>query len=135
MGNQTTGDFPRLLIERRFSYAHYLLANRAQIAQKDLIMKRYSLVIGIIVAAVTCSNLLAEEKAALQPNATVLSLLQGSAGKAVELHLRSGEKMGGKVAGVTENVVHLSNLTGAEFFDAFIDVKDVSAVVVRVAGR
>jgi hypothetical protein len=78
--------------------------------------------------------LLAQEKAALQPNATVLSLLQGSAGKAVELHLRSGEKMGGKVAGVTENVVHLSNLTGAEFF-AFIDVKDISAVVVRVAGR
>jgi len=89
-------------------YAHYLLANRAQIAKKDLIMKRYSLAIGIIVAAVTCSNLLAQD-------------------------LRSGEKMGGKVAGVTENVVHLSNLTGAEFFDGFIDVKDISAVVVRVA--
>ena len=98
-------------------------------------MKRYSLVIVIIVAAVTCSDLLAQEKGALQPNATVLSLLQGSAGKAVELHLRSGEKMGGKVAGVTENVVHLSNLTGAEFFDAFIDAKDISAVVVRVAGK
>ena len=98
-------------------------------------MKRYSLFFVIVVAAVTCSNLLAQEKTALQPNATVISLLQGSAGKAVELHLRSGEKMGGKVAGVTENVVHLSNLTGAEFFDAFIDVKDISAVVVRVAGR
>ena len=97
-------------------------------------MKRYSLVIGIIVAAVTCSSLLAQEKAAMQPNATVLSL-QGSAGKAVELHLRSGEKMGGKVAGITENVVHLSNLTGVEFFDAFVDVKDISAVVVRVAGK
>jgi hypothetical protein len=122
-------------LDRRFSCAHYLLANRAQIAQKNLIMKRYSLLFVIVVAAVTCSNLLAQEKAALQPNATVLSLLQGSAGKAVELHLRSGEKMGGKVAGVTENVVRLSNLTGAEFFDAFIDVKDISAVVVRVAGR
>jgi hypothetical protein len=122
-------------LDRRFSCAHYLLANRAQIAQKNLIMKRYSLFFVIVVAAVTCSNLLAQEKAALQPNATVLSLLQGSAGKAVELHLRSGEKMGGKVAGVTDNVVHLSNLTGAEFFDVFIDVKDISAVVVRVAGR
>jgi hypothetical protein len=119
----------------RFLCAHYLLANRAQIAQKGLIMKHHSVVIGIIVAAITCSNLLGQEKATLQPNATVLSLLQGSAGKAVELHLRSGEKMGGKVAGVTENVVHLSNLTGAEFFDAFVDAKDISAVVVRVAGR
>ena len=65
----------------------------------------------------------------------MLSLLQGSVGKGVELHLRSGEKMGGKVAQVTDSVVHLSNLVGAEFFAAFVDVKDISAVVVRVAGR
>jgi len=96
-------------------------------------MKHYSLLL-VVILAVTCSSLIAEEKA-LQPNATVVSLLQGSAGKSVELHLRSGEKMGGKVAQVTDNVVHLSNLTGAEYFDAFVDVKDISAVVVRVAGR
>jgi hypothetical protein len=98
-------------------YAHYLLASRAQITQKDLIMKRYSLLLGIMVAAVTCSSLVAQEKTDLQPNATVLSILTSNAGKGVELHLRSGEKMGGKVAGVTDNVVHLSHLTGAEFFD------------------
>ena len=97
-------------------------------------MKRYSL-LGLIIAAITCSSLLAQEKAALQPNASVLSILQGSAGKTVELHLRSGEKLGGKVAQVTDNIVHLSNLTGAEYFDAFVDAKDISAVVVRVAGR
>ena len=90
---------------------------------------------GIIVAVVTCSDLLAQEKATLQPNATVISLLQGSAGKSVELHLRSGEKMGGKIAQVTDNMVHLSNLTGAEYFDGFVDVKDISAVVVRAAGK
>ena len=43
--------------------------------------------------------------------------------------------MGGKVAQVTDNVVHLSNLAGAEYFDAFVDAKDISVVVVRVAGR
>ena len=83
----------------------------------------------------TCSSLLAQEKAALQANATVLSIIQGSVGKGVELHLRSGEKLGGKVAQVTDSIVHLSNLTGAEYFDAFVDAKDISAVVVRVAGR
>ena len=82
---------------RRSLTSNYLLVNRPEITQNALIMKRHSLVIGIIVAAVTCSNLLAQEKAALQPNATVVSLLQGSAGKGVELHLRSGEKMGGKI--------------------------------------
>jgi hypothetical protein len=98
-------------------------------------MKHYSPLLVIIIAVLASSTVLAQEKAALQPNATVLSLLQGSAGKSVELHLRSGEKMGGKIAQVTDSVVHLSNLTGAEYFDAFIDPKDVSAVVVRVAGR
>jgi hypothetical protein len=98
-------------------------------------MKCYSLLLGIVVATLTCSSLLAQEKAVLQPNATVLGILQGSAGKTVELHLRSGEKMGGKVGQVTDNIVHLSSLTGAEYFDAFVDVKDISAVVARVAGR
>ena len=98
-------------------------------------MKRYSLLLGIIITGVACSSLLAQERAALQPNATVLSILQGSAGKAVELHLRSGEKVGGKVGQVTDNIVYLSHLTGAEFYDAFVDVKDISAVVVRAGGR
>jgi hypothetical protein len=112
----------------------FLLANRPEIAHNELIMKRY-LVLVTIVAAGACCSVFAQEKAALQPNATVVSLLQGSAGKSVELHLRSGEKMGGKIAQVTDNVVHLPNLTVAEYFNAFVDVKDISAVVVRVAGR
>jgi len=39
------------------------------------------------------------------------------------------------VTQVTDNIVHLSNLACAEYFDAFIDAKDISAVVVRVGGR
>ena len=97
-------------------------------------MKRYLLLIGFIVAAV-CSSLSAQNKIGLQSNATVLGILQGSAGKTVELHLNSGEKIGGKVEKVTDNVVHLSHLTGAEFFDAFVDGKDISAVVIRTGGK
>jgi hypothetical protein len=98
-------------------------------------MKRNSLLLGITVAAITCSSLLAQEKPAIQPNATVISILQGNAGKTVELHLRSGEKIAGRVGQVTDNVVYLSHLTGAEFYDAFVDLKDVSAVVIRAGGR
>jgi small nuclear ribonucleoprotein (snRNP)-like protein len=97
-------------------------------------MKRYSLLFGFIIAALCC-NLPAQDKVGLQPNATVLSILQGSTGKTVELRLNSGEKIGGKVQQVTDNVVHLSNLTGAEYFDGFINTKDISAVVIRTAGR
>ena len=116
-------------------FRDYLLVNRPEITQNELIMKRYLLLVAIIITAVICASSFAQDKASLQSNATVVSLLQGSAGKSVELHLRSGEKMGGKIAQVTDNIVHLSNLTGAEYFDAFVDMKDISAVVVRVAGR
>jgi len=120
---------------RQFKIPHYLLVNRPEITQNELIMKRYSLLVAIIITALVCASSFAQDKASLQPNATVVGLLQGSAGKSVELHLRSGEKMGGKIAQVTDNIVHLSNLTGAEYFDAFVDVKDISAVVVRIAGK
>src|SRR5437867_4389458 len=98
-------------------------------------MKHHPILLAAVLTAVTCLTLLAQEKADLQPNIGVAGILQGRTGKSVELHLRSGEKMGGKVAQVTESKVHLSNLTGAEYFDAFVDMKDISAVVVRVAGR
>ena len=49
--------------------------------------------------------------------------------------MRSGEKMGGKVEKVTDKVVHLSQLTGAEFYDGFIDTKDIVAVVIRAKGK
>ena len=119
----------------QFKIPHYLLANGSEITQNELIMKRYSLLVAAIITALVCASSFAQDKASLQPNATVVGLLQGSAGKSVELHLRSGEKMGGKIAQVTDNIVHLSNLTGAEYFDAFVDVKDISAVVVRIAGK
>ena len=98
-------------------------------------MKPYSLLLVMIITSVVGASSFAQDKTGLQANASVAGILQGNTGKSVELHLRSGEKMGGKVAQVTDSVVHLSNLTGAEYFDAFVDMKDVSAVVVRVGGK
>jgi hypothetical protein len=125
---------PHAFLEGICAYLHhYLLANGSGITQKESIMKRYLLLLGFIVAAV-CSSLSAQNIGP-QSNATVLGILQGSAGKTVELHLNSGEKIGGRVEQVTDNVVHLSHLTGAEFFDAFVDGKDISAVVIRTGGK
>ena len=116
IGKRTVPVHPKLAGATRSTVpCDYLLANRSVVGQNQSIMKRYSLLLGIIIAAITCSSLQAQEKAALQPNATVLNILQGNAGKAVELHLRSGEKVAGKVGQVTDNIVYLSHLTGAEF--------------------
>jgi hypothetical protein len=114
---------------------HYLLVNRTEITENERIMRPCSLLFVTIMSTVAVATSFAQDKTALQGNATVASLLAANAGKSVELHLRSGEKMGGKIGQVTDNVVHLSNLTGAEYFDAFVDVKEVSALIVRVGGR
>ncbi len=98
-------------------------------------MKYYSFILAAIVAALLSSTVLAQQKANLQPNATILSVLQGNTGKTVELRMNCGEKIGGKVEQANESVVLLSHLTGAEYFDGFVNVKDISAVVIRSAGK
>src|SRR5215472_3985536 len=52
---------------------HYLLANRPEITQNERIMKRYSPLVVIIITAVICASSFAQDKASLQPNATILS--------------------------------------------------------------
>lgn len=93
-------------------------------------MKRLSLLIAVLVAFAS-SNLLAQSKIDLQTSDTILGILQKNVGQVVELRMKSGEKIGGKLEKVGDKLVHLSQLTGAEFFDAAVDAADVSAVVVR----
>jgi hypothetical protein len=92
-------------------------------------MKRFSLLLTILLAF--ACNLLAQGKIDLQPSDTILGILQKNIGQTVELRMKSGEKIAGKLEKVGDKLVHLSALTGAEFYDAAIDTSDVSAVVVR----
>ena len=71
----------------------------------------------------------------LKPDDTILSILRGQTGQVVELRLGSGEKIGGKVEKIGENIVHLSQLTGMEFFEAVVDLNAISAVIVRAKGK
>lgn len=84
-----------------------------------------------VAAAMTLSaqaNTLAPAKDSAQA-----AVLQSQSGKQVELHLKSGEKISGKVAFVGDVVVHLTTLTGMEAFEATVSISDISAVVVRTA--
>jgi len=98
-------------------------------------MKYYLSLFAVTLALLAASTVLAEEKANFQPNATILSVLQGNTGKTVELRMNSGEKIGGKVEQVNDSLIFLSHLTGAEYFDGFVSVKDISAVVIRSAAK
>lgn len=97
-------------------------------------MKSLSLVVVILLVFV-CSDLSAQSKIELQPSDTIISILQRNTGQTVELRMKSGEKIGGKVEKVGDKLVHLSQLTGAEFFDAAVDTADVAAVIVRTKSK
>ena len=87
------------------------------------------------VLAVLClsyASLFAQGKIDLQASDTIQSVLQKNVGQTVELRMKSGEKIGGKVEKLGDKLVHLSKLSGAEYYDAAVDIADVSAVVVRV---
>jgi hypothetical protein len=120
----------RQAVRLPYNFAGKLRGSPAE--RKD--MKRLSLLIGVIVAF-ACSDLFAQNKIDLQPSDTIISILQRNTGQIVELRMKSGEKIGGKVEKVGDKLVHLSQLTGAEFFDAAVDTADVAAVVVRTKSK
>lgn len=97
-------------------------------------MKRLSLIIAVALT-LACAAAFAQNKIELQPADTIISILQRNTGQMVELRMKSGEKLGGKVEKVGDKLVHLSQLTGAEFFDAVVDTSDVAAVIVRTKSK
>ena len=62
---------------------------------------------------------------------TIEKLLTAHKGKRVTVKLGPNDELTGVVKAVTPNVVHLGELTGREFFDAAIDIKQIRAIIVR----
>ena len=73
----------------------------------------------------------AESAIDLQPNDTIQSVLQRQLGQPIELRMKSGEKLGGKLEKLNDKTVHLTQLTGAEYFDAVVAMDNIAAIVVR----
>jgi hypothetical protein len=90
---------------------------------------KLSLILTIV--CLSCTSLFAQGKIDLQSGDTMQSILQKNVGQTVELRLKAGEKIGGKVEKLGDKLVHLSQVTGAEFYDAAVEIAEISAVVVR----
>jgi hypothetical protein len=89
------------------------------------------LVIGLFIMA-SNPSLAAEPKFQIQTPDTIQNILDREVGQRVILRLHCGEEMTGTVSKVGEWVVHLSALSGREFYDAAIRLDQISAVIVRV---
>jgi hypothetical protein len=87
-----------------------------------------------LIGALTTASF-AADKVALTENDTPTTIIAAQVGKSVELHLKSGEKIVGKVKTVGTKAVLVTALAGQEFYDAVVLLEDVSAVVFRNDGR
>lgn len=64
---------------------------------------------------------------------TTASALKKQVGQKVELHMKSGEKIVGKLEAVGDKAAHVTALSGMELFEAVVSLDDISAVVFRSA--
>jgi hypothetical protein len=86
----------------------------------------------LVLALMIGTAIIAQDaKFSVSKDDTIRNVLSKQAGSKVTLRLDSGEEMSGTVKMVGDKVVHLSELTGKEYYDAVIDLEEVAAVIVR----
>ncbi|MBZ0158748.1 MAG: hypothetical protein K8G79_01135 [bacterium] len=88
------------------------------------------LAVGFMVSSATTAS--AEDvKYDLKPTTTMKALLTDSIGKRMALRLESGEEIEGTVSVVGDHLVLVSKLSKRDFFDAFVNIDRISAVIIR----
>lgn len=90
-----------------------------------------SQLLNVLTVLLLTASSFAQSKVEFVPNDSAASVVKRQVGQRVELRLKSGEKLAGKVEAVGEKAVHLSALTGQELFDAVVVLEDVTAVIIR----
>jgi len=98
-------------------------------------------VIFILVLAVFCMALYSPVTLAADKgyelkagSVSIKDVLLENTGKRVILRLESGEPLEGTVIKVGDSVVHISKLSGKDFYDAVVRIDRISAVIFRVRG-
>ncbi|MCZ7624923.1 MAG: hypothetical protein C3F12_07235 [Candidatus Methylomirabilota bacterium] len=100
--------------------------------------KRFFAVAALFVlgATVPAFELRAEEAAfTLKAGATMREVLAEQTGKKVALRLQSGDEIEGTVTMVGNALLHLSRLSGREFYDAVVSIDRISAVRIRTRDK
>jgi hypothetical protein len=106
---------------------------------RKVAMNRFGLVLIVTLALAGSpfrTAMAADEARPLPPfGESVKIMLDASVGRAVTLHLASGQEISGTVTRVGDHVVHLSRIAGRDFYDAVVVLDRVNAVLFKVVGR
>ncbi|WP_009965236.1 hypothetical protein [Verrucomicrobium spinosum] len=73
----------------------------------------------------------ADDKVGFKKDDVAGTVLERQIGQKVEIRLKSGDKISGKVESVGGAALHLSTITGQEYYDAVVILDDISAIVIR----
>jgi len=98
-------------------------------------MKKFLAVAALLALGTTVPavGVLAEEATfTLKASETMREVLSQYTGKKVALRLESGDEIEGTVAMVGNSLVHISKLSGKEFYDAVISIDKISAMRIRM---
>jgi len=93
------------------------------------------LLLPLLLSATLALSVLAQTPIDLQANDTMRTVLERQVGQNVDLRMKSGEKIGGKLQKVSDKLAHITQLTGAEFYDAVVDIDAIAAVAVRTKAK
>ena len=77
------------------------------------------------------STVAAQEKIELRQDIGIKEALIQFTGKRVSVTLDSGTAYEGILTKVGDHLIHISRLTGKEYFDALLRIEKISALVVR----
>ena len=93
------------------------------------------LLLPLLLSATLVISAMAQTPIDLQANDTMRTVLERQVGQTVDLRMKSGEKIGGKLQKVSDKLAHLTQLAGAEFYDAAVDIDAIAAVAVRAKAK
>ena len=89
------------------------------------------LVFGLLVTALLTTGTVLADEISLGKSDTIRDFVTAQMGKRVSITLKSGKEISGTVAAVTDQLTHISALTGMEFYDAVIVTDQIESVTVR----
>lgn len=97
-------------------------------------MKRYLPLI-LLTGTMMFSYSAIAEPLSISGDDSIQSVLSAQKDKRVTLRLMSGNELSGTVGEVNDNIVHLKQLSGKEFYDAAVAINGILAVEIRTRDR
>ena len=94
-------------------------------------MKNLYPVVILLAGILMLSNAAIAEPLSVKADDSIAGVLKAHDGKRITVKLNSGEELTGTVGMVNNDLVHLRELSGKEFFDAVVVTNDISAIIIR----